>query len=156
MKTPYIVLILLGCILLLILAILKFPNPSDSNLKTIKIGDQILKVEMMDTDAKRAQGLSGRKSLPKDQGLLFLFPSKAQYAFWMKDMHFPIDMIWIDGDTVVDITRNVPPPSPGTADYLLPKYQPKVPVDKVLEVVSTQEDAKDISIGDRLIITEQH
>ncbi|MCX6751552.1 MAG: DUF192 domain-containing protein, partial [Candidatus Nomurabacteria bacterium] len=53
------------------------------------------------------KGLSGRKSLNEDQGMLFVFYKSEIYPFWMKDMNFAIDIIWIDEDfRVVFIKKN--------------------------------------------------
>ena len=64
------------------------------------------------TSAVRQQGLSGRISMASDEGLLFIFPEAGEYGFWMKDMNFPIDIVWIDADRkVVGISENVAPES---------------------------------------------
>lgn len=66
--------------------------------------------EVADTLESRTQGLSGRSGLRENEGLLFIFEQPGRYGFWMKDMLFPIDMIWISADgTVVHIERNVSP-----------------------------------------------
>lgn len=52
-------------------------------------------VRIADTSETRGLGLSGFSSLPKDQGMLFIFPSPGYYPFWMKDMKFAIDIVWI-------------------------------------------------------------
>jgi uncharacterized membrane protein (UPF0127 family) len=57
-------------------------------------------------------GLSGRTSMPQDQGMLFIFDHSAKHCFWMKDMHFPLDILWMDGNkTVVHVETNVQPDS---------------------------------------------
>ena len=106
----------------------------DYNQGTITIGTQTLHTAVADTFASRAQGLSDRPSMPLDDGMLFIFPIAAQYSFWMKDMHFPLDMIWIKDGTIVDISHDVPVPPPGAALTSLPTFKPQAPVDQVLEV----------------------
>lgn len=79
------------------------------------------------TPAARQQGLSGVKGLPEKTGMLFKFETAGIYGFWMKDMNFPLDMVWIDsGKKVVAISENIStstfptsfyPPSP--AMYVL-------------------------------------
>ncbi len=54
------------------------------------------RLEVADTDALRAAGLGNRSSLSADQGMLFNYSTPAMRCFWMKDMRFPIDMIWLD------------------------------------------------------------
>lgn len=68
--------------------------------------------EVVDTPASRAQGLSGRRGLGEKEGMLFIFDHPGRYGFWMKDMLFPIDIIWINTDgVVVHVERNVSPSS---------------------------------------------
>lgn len=67
-------------------------------------------VEIVETPKSRAQGLSERKRLAEDEGMLFVFEHPGKYGFWMKDMLFSIDMVWIDeAGVVVHIERNVSP-----------------------------------------------
>lgn len=61
-------------------------------------------VEVADSDKKRQQGLMFRKSLNDNQGMLFIYQEEGVHAFWMKNMRFPLDIIWIDSKkTIVDI-----------------------------------------------------
>lgn len=71
-----------------------------STLKTIPltIKDQTFTIEVADKDKTRMQGLSGRADLAPDHGMLFVFAQPAKLVFWMPDMHFSIDIIWIDAD----------------------------------------------------------
>ena len=69
-------------------------------------------LEVADTNALRKQGLSGRDGLMPNEGMLFIFPSKGTYGFWMKDMRFPIDIVWLDDAyRVVDVRERVEPDS---------------------------------------------
>lgn len=95
---------------------------------------RVLAVEVMRTPEQITQGLSGRDRMDPAQGMLFLLPSKQQPSFWMKDMRFALDLIWLDNGKIVEVTPNVPPPAPGTLESELPKYAPSVPVTAVLEV----------------------
>src|SRR3989344_4302445 len=103
------VFLLLGGVigLILIIGVLnKYPNEAGQALsnptsyanKTIQttLGDK-KSIEIGDEEAERAQGLSGRKSLAENEGMLFVFGGKdVKPAFWMKDMLMPIDIIWIN------------------------------------------------------------
>ena len=62
----------------------------------VEIGGQKIFVEIADTDQTRAQGLSGHAPLGDNEGMLFIFPELGTHGFWMKDMLFPIDIIWFD------------------------------------------------------------
>jgi uncharacterized protein len=78
--------------------------------KTLKIGQISLNVEIADTDAKREQGLSGKKELAENEGMLFVFNREGYYGFWMKDMNFPIDIAWLDKNKkIIYIEKNVSP-----------------------------------------------
>lgn len=74
------------------------------------------------------KGLSGKKSLEENQGMLFVFEKPDRYGFWMKEMNFPIDIIWIDKNyKIIEITKNIKPDS-------YPKiFRPKKPAKFVLE-----------------------
>jgi len=113
------------------------------DLRQIKIKDQIFKVEIADTLAKKQKGLAGRESMPSDQGMIFIFEKKGEYSFWMKGMRFPLDFLWIDGDEIIEITRNV------SADGNFLIYQPQIPVDKVIELNAGAAAA--ISLGDKIV-----
>ena len=99
------------------------------------------------TDAEKQLGLSGRTSLDKDTGMLFPFDRKDYYPFWMIQMRFPIDIIYIDDNKVVDIIPNAPiPQTNNPAD--LPIYKPKAPANYVLEINANQAKDNNIKGGD--------
>ncbi len=70
-------------------------------------------VEIADDDPERMLGLSYLPSMAETEGKLFLFPAPGRPSFWMKDMRFPLDMLWIEGGVVVDLAEDVPAPLPG-------------------------------------------
>lgn len=71
-----------------------------------------INVEVVDTPEAREQGLSGRTGLKEGEGMLFVFDKPGRYGFWMKDMLFPIDMVWIsENGTVVYVEQNISPDS---------------------------------------------
>ena len=116
--------------------------------KQLQIGNSILKVEIADTDSKRIKGLGGKDSLATDEGMLFVYQSEGKYSYWMKGLNFPLDFIWINGEKVVDILTNAPPPAKGQKDETLTIYKPVSPVDKVLEVNYGVVDRLQIKVGD--------
>ncbi len=113
--------------------------------KTIEI-----KAEVADSFTKRAKGLSGRDMLGENDGMLFVFPSYHFYSFWMKEMKFPIDMLWIRDNRIVDISKNVPSPANESDD--LPHYSPREVVNYVLEVNAGFADVHGISVGSDIVI----
>lgn len=76
------------------------------------VGGTSVKILLADTPQKRTQGLSGRESLAHDEGMLFVFPEEDVYSFWMKDMRFSIDILWLNSaGEVVHVVENASPES---------------------------------------------
>ncbi len=88
--------------------------------------------------------------------MLFVFPTEQRPGFWMKDMRFPLDFVWISaGRHVAGVTENVPAPSPGTADGALPLYSPDSPVLYVLEVNGGAVRRSGVRAGDPVAFTPE-
>ena len=70
----------------------------------------IFSIAVAETKEARARGLSGTAPLEATEGMLFVFPESGEHPFWMKDMQYPLDMLWLD-DTmrVVHIEEQVQP-----------------------------------------------
>ncbi len=81
------------------------------------------------TDEQHTWGLSLFPSLDRDQGMIFVFTQPQQLGFWMRDMLFPLDMIWLDATMrIVDIHTNI---SPNTYPEI---FSPSVPAQYVIEL----------------------
>ena len=105
----------------------------------VRIGDALYLVDLATTPAQITQGLSGRPSLGIDRAMLFVYDRDAPRTFWMPDMHFPLDMVWIRSDcTVAGVTADVPHPTPDTPRSDLPLYPSDAPVRFVLEINAGQ------------------
>ena len=117
---------------------------------TAVVKDQTLKVEIVADERSRARGLSGRLELASDEAMVFLFDKPDFHNFWMKDMFFPIDIIWINNGQIVDIIENVPAPAFG--EVKLPLYSPKEPITIVLEVNAGWSKKHNIQIGDSFLL----
>lgn len=125
------------------------PTPTPLSLKTIKVGNKTINVNVANTAETRSKGLGGVTSMPADQGMLFIFESKKiTPSFWMKDMKIPLDIIWIADGKVTQISANVMPPAAGTADISLTIYTPTYPIDYVLEVNGGFTVKNIIRVGD--------
>lgn len=111
----------------------------------IRIRDVVITTEIAATEAQKQKGLGGRAELDPLHGMVFPYDHKEQYNFWMRGMMFPLDFIWIDGMTVVDITANVAPPKAHEPPVIV---KPRVPVDKVLEVNAGFVEKHGIAVGD--------
>mgnify|MGYP001573654432 CR=1 FL=1 len=112
----------------------------------LTVGQTVFTVDVAQTEAQREQGLSGRSSLAPNQGMLFVFDQPAQHQFWMKDMLFPLDFVWIRGGKVVETSVNVPPPDQtgGQPNVLTPGEK----VDQVLEISGGSVDKYGVKSGD--------
>jgi len=110
--------------------------------ETLKLSGKDIKVEVADTEAARELGLGGRTSLEPDKGMLFVFDHPDKYGFWMKDMKFPIDILWLDEEKVIWIESNV---SPNTFPQIL---YPDSPAKYVLEVPAGYSYESNINIDD--------
>lgn len=110
---------------------------------TLQLHGQIIKLELADTETKRARGLSGRSPLARDEGMLFVFPGPTKPGFWMKEMKFPLDLVWLDEKwRVVDLIQNATPESyPQT-------FTPPAPVKYVLEVTAGFVNRNHLKVGD--------
>ncbi len=109
----------------------------------------IIELKIAKTQKELGDGLSNIENLPKDEGMLFIFDEEHQPSFWMKDMKFPIDIIWIKDNTIVDITKNLQPQN-NTPDKQLPLHQPSVNVDMVLEVNADFVINNNLLIGNKI------
>jgi len=112
---------------------------------SVQFGKVSVSVEVVEDAAAVTKGLSGRASLDANSGMLFVFSEANIYRFWMPDMHFPIDIIWIDEDkNVVGISADVS----NEFDSADPRfYTPPLPVRYVLEVNEGFSQRKNIKVG---------
>ncbi|MDH5559848.1 MAG: DUF192 domain-containing protein [Deltaproteobacteria bacterium] len=121
--------------LLLLFLLFLTGNLSASTFKRLLIKESHkIKIEIVESAAEKTLGLGKRDFLEKDTGMLFLYLQPAEQLFWMKNMNFEIDIIWILKDRVVHIEKNVPPPSLMLNDEDLKIYGRGISADKVLEV----------------------
>jgi len=107
----------------------------------VKINGHVFQADVVSTTEQREKGLRGRDGLPTDGAMLFVFPQAGIYAFWMKDMRFDLDIIWIENGKIAYIARNVPYSS-------LEVIHPPVLADKVLEINAGLSDKYGFQVGD--------
>lgn len=117
---------------------------------TVEVAGKIFKVDIADGPTERLIGLSGRKSLKEDSGMLFIFDKKLIIPFWMKGMRFPIDMVWIEDDVVIGMQKNIPVEEKAVGENI--RYYPPSAIDKVLEINAGISDKIGIAVGDKVII----
>ena len=113
----------------------------------IIINDNVIYVEIAVTPEQISNGLSYRKSLNQNNGMLFVFGNKDIRPFWMFEMKFPLDMVWIDGNKIVAINSDVPVKTGGYWTVV----NPGIPVNRVLELNGGVTDKLKIKVGDGII-----
>ena len=105
--------------------------------------------EIASTPSERAQGLSGRESLAPQSGMLFVFEGGRVSPFWMNEMRFSLDFVWISQDCLVaDITHSVPAPNPQTSLSDLPTYSSERPAAYNFEINAGEAIDLGIEVGD--------
>lgn len=114
--------------------------------KLLRINDSVFNVEIARSPAELTLGLGKRKELGAD-GMLFVLPVRIVPQFWMKDMEFGLDFVWIDGERVVALTEKVPAPSNGSAPQAV---SPGLQVTHVLELPLGDIAKHGIKVGDRV------
>lgn len=142
--------VIASVVLLILVLIIQFVNvyvmPKTA---VIHIGSHRFKASIADTEKTREQGLSGTKSLSPDQAMLFVFDSNNRWAIWMKDMNYPIDIVWLDDSKkVVDFETEVAPDT-----YPTKSFFPDVDARYVVELKSGTVKKKAIRIGDQVVIS---
>lgn len=113
----------------------QFSTLADRSIINWQLKDELLRVEVVNTEASVTQGLSGRTGLSDIDGMLFVFDESAIRTFWMKEMLFAIDIIWLNEGKVIWIESNVQPPKPGLLDSEIERRTSPAPVDMVLETL---------------------
>ncbi|MEY4731720.1 MAG: hypothetical protein RL681_666 [Candidatus Parcubacteria bacterium] len=143
---------ILGVLIILGYYVFGIRPKSDYGQATVLLGGQEFRTDIADTADKQAIGLSGRPSLGQDEGMLFVFGGYASRTFWMPDMNFPIDIIWIKDDVVVGSAENAQP-EPGVSMFRLKRYSSPGPVDKVFEVSAGTVSRLGVKVGDRIVVS---
>lgn len=111
------------------------------------IGETAITIEILDSPAARIKGLSGRDSIPKNHALYFVFDTSDYHGIWMKDMKFPIDIVWLNEyNEVMYVKQNV---SPNTFPEI---FEPPRPARYVLEFNAGFVKEHAIRLGDRFVL----
>ncbi len=114
---------------------------------TTTINGNVFQTEVARTDKERRIGLSKYDSLPENKSMLFVFDQPGYFQFWMKDMKFPIDIIFILDKKVVYVVKNAPI---AKTDAELKQYHPDSPANYVLEINAGLSEKYNIKKGDMI------
>ncbi len=136
-------LIISGVLLVIGVTFLIFIFPNMIRPATnIYIGDGIFRTKLALDENARTKGLSGVKQIDADEALLMAFPSEGKWSIWMKDMLFPIDIVWLNKDKkVIYIVKNASP-----EDSISLSHEPTSPAKYVVELPAGTVDNKAISV----------
>jgi uncharacterized protein len=114
-----------------------------NRIKTVNIGNQVFYAETVSNPEKMQKGLGKRNELCQSCAMLFQFSQPGKRSFWMKDMRFPLDIIWASNGKIVHIEKNVSEDFSGI-------FSPQVLADQVLEINAGLSDKLGIEIGDNV------
>lgn len=134
---------------LLLISFLLLFNFLHKKTSSVSINGKTFYVFIASSDDQKTKGLSIYDSLPLDKGMIFPFSKSDYYPFWMKDMSFPIDIIYIQNTKIVDIFENVPAPS-NNQQLLI--YKPDKKANFVLEVNAGLSKKFNLKKGDSVRI----
>lgn len=114
---------------------------------TIYIDRVAFSLQVATTESDKERGLSGQTDLDQYGGMIFIFPTPAKYGFWMKEMNFPIDILWFDDAlTLIHIEKNVSPASYPTV------FAPRQEARYVVELNANMVDRVGLTLGDKMTI----
>jgi hypothetical protein len=133
-------------ILILLIAALPFLC-SAVDKKRVCFPNVCVESVIADTDGLRTKGLMFRDNLGEKQAMLFIFPEEDKYSFWMKNMRFALDIIWVDRNKkIVEIKKNIQPCN----NNICESFTPQVKTKYVLELNSGFTDKYRINLGDNV------
>ena len=121
------------------------------DVSILRVGEQTLGVAIADSAEEWSHGLSGRERLAEDEGMLFVFADQARRSFWMRQMRFPLDMLFIRNGRVSELFPRVPAPGEGQDGREI-RVQSQEPADWVLEVNSGWTQEHGVKVGDEVSI----
>ncbi len=139
--------IAIGIAILLIATIAIWAWQISAKSPTVKINNHTFKLFVAKSDKDKQIGLSKYKKIDSTQGMVFSFSKASYYPFWMKEMKFPIDIIFIKDGEIVTIYKNAPAPK---NDSNPPVYNSTAPADTVLEVNAGLSQKYNFKEGDKV------
>jgi uncharacterized membrane protein (UPF0127 family) len=149
-NTKLIVLFLFVFVLILVMGLTSnFKSFFQGEEPYVVINNQKIYVEMADSPERKEQGLSGRESLAEDRGMLFIYDKPGNYSFWMKEMKFNLDFVFINDQKVVGLKENIPFPQGGEEPQTI---KAEADFDQVLEINQGMIEKWGIKIGDEVVL----
>jgi len=123
---------------------------TDGNATTVAVTERKASVEVRiaDTFNQRYVGLSETAELGPNEGMLFVHDEEAEYAYVMRNMSFPLDIIFIDANGTITTIHHAPLPPEGTEESELKRYEGRGKY--VLEVNRGWANRTNVSVGDQV------
>lgn len=132
-----------GVVVILVAVVVSFMATHFESKTDVRLGSGLFSVQVARTKAAREKGLSGVDQIGPNEGLLMVFDTDDTYGIWMKDMNFPIDIIWLDANKEVVSMVTSADPALSTSKT----FTPTAPARYVLEVESGMIQNSAIKIG---------
>ncbi|MBT4153278.1 MAG: DUF192 domain-containing protein [Candidatus Magasanikbacteria bacterium] len=120
----------------------------------ISFEQQELHVQIAHTPKQWHRGLGKKETIAPYDGMLFLFPFSRRHGIVMRDMGFPIDIVWLDRGTIIDIAPQAQP-QPEAAEADLYVYYPRMDATMVLELEAGKAAKIGLKIGDTMNVVEE-
>ncbi len=118
---------------------------------TVKLGGQVIALEVARTELQQAIGLMGRRDLPAQRGMLFPFDPPRPVAFWMGNCLISLDMVFVRKGKIVSFRENAAPCP--AANATCPRYSSKGPIDQVIELRAGQVQVLKLKVNDPAVVT---
>jgi len=93
--------IYIGIFIVVVLAVGVWALENYMSSPNVCINGKCFKMEIADTEAEKILGLSERESLKENEGMIFVFSEPDDWGFWMHEMSFPLDIIWVDSEGII-------------------------------------------------------
>lgn len=138
--------IVAGVLVVIVWMVISLVASFSVNRTILRLGSDSFRVTLALTNEERERGLSSTQQLGENEGMMLVYEQDDRWPIWMKDMNYPIDIIWIDSSKrITYIVKNAEPSS-----YPQTIFQPNDPARYVLEVPGGTADRKNVSYGDKV------
>lgn len=113
--------------------------------RTVTINNHQLSAQVAETPQERESGLSGKACIANNQAMLFIFDKPDNYPFWMRDMKFSLDIVWVSPDKkIIEIQKNIAPQTYPES------FVNSNPAKYVMEVAAGEADVLNLQTGDQI------
>ena len=141
--SPFIVWVASIIALVLVASAVLYVRTLPHSQPLLQVGNRSYAATVLRTETELQKGLSGTERLASDHAMVFVFPHDAKWGIWMKDMNYPIDILWLDkAHKVVHMVADAQPSS-----YPKTTFTPAAKARYVIELPSGTIKATGVTIG---------